>query len=422
MATIKVLLRKNANKDGTYPLAIRITKDRKSSFIHLGYSLRKEDWIETEQRVKKAHPNSKRLNNFILAKKAEASNAALEIETHKKDVTTQAIRHRIKPQGGATFGTQAELYLKRLKESKNYNCYVADKSRIKIFMKFISNKDITKEKPSGKKDVVERGMKDIAFPDITLGLLENFKVALISKREASERTIMNYLMVVRSVFSQAIKEGIIDGRHYPFGKQKIAIRLPESTKIGKSREDVLKLEKVNLPIAVHDHARNLWLTSYYYAGMRISDVLRLKWSDFINMRLHYTMGKNNKPGSVKILDKALQILKKYEHLKRHPDDFVFPDLKEVNLKDEFEVQRLIAQAVNRYNKILTKFIAPAAEIEGKLTMHLSRHTFASEAGDKVPIKVLQMLYRHSDPKTTLAYQSAFIYKDADDALDAVLGK
>ncbi len=54
-------------------------------------------------------------------------------------------------------------------------------------------------------------------------------------------------------------------------------------------------------------------------------------------------------------------------------------------------------------------------------MHIARHTFATIAADKIPIQQLQKLYRHSDIKTTIGYQSAFIHKDADEAFDAVLG-
>jgi hypothetical protein len=35
--------------------------------------------------------------------------------------------------------------------------------------------------------------------------------------------------------------------------------------------------------------------------------------------------------------------------------------------------------------------------------------------------MMQKLYRHSDIKTTIGYQANFIYQDADDALDAVIG-
>ena len=41
--------------------------------------------------------------------------------------------------------------------------------------------------------------------------------------------------------------------------------------------------------------------------------------------------------------------------------------------------------------------------------------------DKIPIQMLQKLYRHSDITTTINYQQSFINKDTDDALEAVIG-
>lgn len=52
MITIKIVLRKKKNKDGTYPLALRITKDRQSTFMHLGYSVQEKDWDPAAQRVR----------------------------------------------------------------------------------------------------------------------------------------------------------------------------------------------------------------------------------------------------------------------------------------------------------------------------------------------------------------------------------
>ncbi len=405
MATIKVVLRKKVNKDGTYPLAIRITKDRKTSFIHLGYNIKPEEWIESEQRVKSSHPNSKRLNNFILSKKAAASDKSLEAETLKDEVSVKAIKQKIKPKGGATFFTQATIYLKRLQDTGNFNCYNADKARVKYFREFLNG-------------------SDIAFSDINVGLIELLKIHLKSERKLSDRTIANYLMVIRAVFNQAINKGVLDKKYYPFGNstEKIAIKIPESTKRGLSAEDVAKLEAIELTNPKWDDARNKWLTSFYFAGMRISDVLRLKWSDFQNDRLYYTMGKNNKSGSLILTEKTWRILQKYEHLKTSEDDFIFTDLKGIDLKDTFKIKEEIFLAVNRCNKLLTEYITPMAKIEGKLTTHIARHTFATLAGDKVPIQMLQKLYRHSDVRTTIGYQANFIYKDADDALVAVIGK
>jgi integrase/recombinase XerD len=62
---IKIILRNEEKTDGTCPLALRITKDRKSSYIYLGFSIHSKDWDADKQRVKKSHPNSARLNNFL---------------------------------------------------------------------------------------------------------------------------------------------------------------------------------------------------------------------------------------------------------------------------------------------------------------------------------------------------------------------
>ncbi|MBS1585829.1 MAG: site-specific integrase [Bacteroidetes bacterium] len=403
MSALKVVLRQKQNKDGTYPLALRITKDRRTSFIHLGHNLHESDWNKVLQRVEKSHPNWKRLNNLIIQRVAEASDKAIEMETAKKEVSSSAVKQKIKPQAGSTFFKQADLYLDRLKAAGKYNRYTADKPRVKHFKDFMKN-------------------QDVAFSDITLGTLERFRIYLKAELSISERTIINHLVVVRSVFSQAIKEGVADAKYYPFGKGKIVIKFPESTKVGISKEEVEKLEKVALDHPDYDHARNLWLISYYFAGMRISDVLRLRWSDFQEMRLHYTMGKNKKAGSLKTPEKALKILEKYESAKNSPDDLVFPDLKVLpNFDNDFLVQRRIAFSASRYDKFLREQVAKEAKITSKLTMHIARHTFASLAGDKIPIQMLQKLYRHSNISTTIGYQASFIHKDADDALEAVIG-
>ena len=68
-----------------------------------------------------------------------------------------------------------------------------------------------------------------------------------------------------------------------------------------------------------------------------------------------------------------------------------------------------------------KHVAQATEITKPLSMHLARHTFGNLSGDRISIQMLQKLYRHSSITTTIGYQANFIHKDADEALDAVVG-
>jgi integrase/recombinase XerD len=403
MATLKIVLRRKQQKDKTFPLAIRITKDRKTSFIHLGISLFESEWDATNQKVKKNNPNATRLNNFLLKKLAEGTDKSLELETQKSEVSSQAVKQKIKPTGGNSFFSQADLYLENLKRAGKYNQYTADKPRIKQFKLFLKN-------------------HDISFSDITVPLLERFAIYLKEGKQIGDRTIMNYLIAIRSVFSRAIKAELIDKKHYPFGANKIRIKFPESVKIGLTPQEVRQIEEAELPEdSFQHHARNLWLFSYYTAGMRASDVLRLKWSDIQNGRLHYAMGKNAKAGSLKLPEKALSILHQYKNQKQSAHDFIFPDLKRIeDIENAFIVQRTIAFTVSRVDKYLRNHVAPTAHIEKKLTMHIARHTFGNISGDKIPIQMLQKLYRHSSVTTTIGYQANFLFKDADEALEAVL--
>lgn len=240
--------------------------------------------------------------------------------------------------------------------------------------------------------------------------------------EISERTIVNYLIVIRTIFNQAIDAELVDRKYYPYGKGKIIIKTPETIKVGLTAEEVKRLEDAELPSGTfEDHCRNLWLFSFYFAGMRISDVYRIKWSDIQNGRLHYAMAKNNKVGSLKIPEKALVLINQYKEQKRSKHDFIFPDLKDVeDVNDNFLLQRRIINITSRADKTLRKIVAPAANIDKKLTMHIARHTLGNLSGDKIPLQMLQKLYRHSSITTTIGYQANFIHKDADDALDSVV--
>ena len=164
-------------------------------------------------------------------------------------------------------------------------------------------------------------------------------------------------------------------------------------------------------------ALNVWLISFYFAGIRVSDVLLLKWSDFKDGRLLYRMNKNQKLVSLKIPLKAQVILDSYKHDSK--SDLVFPYLYGTDLSDKRELlvrTRTVTRTLNRRLQL----VALTVGIDKRLSMHIARHTFGNISGDKIPIQMLQKLYRHSSITTTVAYQASFMKKDADEALDKVV--
>lgn len=402
MGSIKIVLRKKTNKEGQYPIAIRITQNRKSSFIHTGQYIDLKYWDASERCIKSSHPNSKRLNQLLLKKMAEANDKLFELESNEKRVTSFTVKRHIKKEyKNASFFKLAEKYIDNLQRSGKYTRISSEKPRIKHFKEFLKGQDID-------------------FRDITEMTIRRFQAYLREIRKVSERTVVNHLVVIRTIFNLAIREDLVDRRYYPFGRGKVVIKFPETIKIGLELEEVQRLENLKLESKAQQHALNVWLFSFYFAGMRVSDTLRLKWSDLQNGRLFYSMGKNNKAGSLKVPEKAQRIINQYEPLKEGLDDPVFPELKGIDFENNMAVQKRINHADKKFNKNL-KEVAKAAKIEKPLTMHIARHTFGNLSGENIPLQMLQKLYRHTSITTTIGYQSNFAFKDADDALDSVVG-
>jgi integrase/recombinase XerD len=377
-----------------------------------------------------------------------------------------------------TFFDFVRLHVSNLRRVGNYHVST-EQSKFKHFQEYLLSLEIAKQQASKRKTPIPLESIDIAFSDITVTLLKSY-IAYISstlkvgkeeetQRSVKERTITNHLIAIRTIYNQGINNGAATKDAYPFGRGKIPIKIPQSLKVGLNEEDVKKLEafakliptitdfsfirerkinnglnqkltalkKRNPNAELNDedkarlaqidlwrdqylkHAVNVWLVSFYFAGMRISDTLLLKWSDFQNGRLYYTMGKNRKPGSLKVPEKILGIIEEYR-CDEQKHDLIFPELKVLdNLDDLRQVKLKIANADGRLNDALS-IVGNRAEIDKDIKPHGSRHAFGNIAGDQISIQQLQKLYRHTNITTTVNYQASFMHKDADEALDAVI--
>ncbi|MBN1185377.1 MAG: site-specific integrase [Bacteroidales bacterium] len=381
---------------------MRITADRKSKYIYFNVYIFPDQWDEANQKVRKNHTNASQINTLIKNKLAEAQLIYLDQEIRKKLTTSTELKNLIKrKRNGITFFKYAQEYLNDLYGSGKIKVYKSDKSRIENFKKFMNN-------------------NDPFFEDISTEVLKQFVNYLKGKKSLKPRSIINHLILIRTLYNKAISDSIVEQNYYPYGRGKLTIRIPDSQKIGLDEVEIKKIEKLGLQEkSMLWHTRNVFLLSFNFAGMRIGDLLRLKWGDFRDGRLFYVMGKNNKPGSIKINFKATEILERYKPENPDPKDYVFPELKQANQKDPVDMERKVNNATKNFNKSL-KTIAKLAGINKNLFNHIARHSFGYIAGDKIPIHILQNLYRHSSIITTANYQQSFTNKEIDNAIDKVL--
>lgn len=421
MATVDLYIWKRPSKDGKFPISVRITINRKPPYIMTGQKLDSLDqWDSKLQRVRKSHPNSVRLNNFLLSELAKANDKALELET-KGRASAKEVKIGLKPVEVVPvyFKDVARQYLKDQEALGNYESYATEDGRFKRLYDFAKNDNLT-------------------FDEITVDFLQRYRIYLrqckkprynenTPEKPISDRTVTNYLISVRTIFNRAISAKLISKDIYPFGgKGNISIKLGGSAKIGLEETEIRKLETLDLTgySEIYHHARNIWLLEFYFAGMRVTDCLLLKWIDFQNGRLYYQMSKNGEHGSVKVPEKASIILNRYRGSKDDENNIhglVFPFLQKMpSLNDRMEVRRTISFVVQRLNKAMRKIMTMIGSTKNA-SQHKARHSFAQRAEEKeIHPKVLQKMYRHESILTTMIYQSNFSFKKADDAIDAVL--
>ena len=399
MATVRAVLRKKSNTSGKYPIAIRITKDRKSVYLGTGQYIAEKYWDSKNRMVRNTHHSAAMLNNYLLTKIAEANQIVLDTELKDEVRNVTAIKKKI-IRKSPDFFEIAEMHLENLKNRGQHHQYDTEVGRLAKFKEFLKNDSLT-------------------FEHLTVSLLKNYEGYLIKHKKKARRTAANYLILFRTIYNLAISEGVVDRSGYPFGKGKIVIKIGESEKIGLNRDEIKRLENAKDLSPAQQRAVDVWLVSFYFAGIRVGDVLQLKWSDFNDGRLLYRMNKNSKIVSLKVPDKAKDILHKYREYENR-DNLVFPYLNGTFLKDPKEVTvrtQTITRSLNRRLKTAAKSLG----ITKRMSMHIARHSFGNISGDRIPLQMLQKLYRHSSITTTIRYQANFIHRDADEALDKVVG-
>ena len=402
MGYVKAVTRK-IKKSGKSPIEIRITINRIARYVTLGIDIEPRYWDIKNNRVRKSYENSVRINNFITHKINLVEVYLIQIQEKKKTFDIEEVKARLfdKVIKNYTIKAMCDEFYNELVALEKYTRISSEKSRIRHLLSYFG--------------------ANSSFDKFTVTNINKYKNHLLSKEKLAERTVINHLILIRTLYNRAIREGIADANLYPFGENGIRIKFPDGQKIGLNIEEIKLLEQCELEEGTTEwNARNSFLLSFYLAGARISDVLRIKWSDLNDGRLYYKMGKNNKVGTVKITSKAERIINLYNARKNKLDTYVLPELNKADITDNKDIYRKITTAKSKYNRSLKK-IAKKVGITKSISCHIARHSFGNISGDKIPVQMLQKLYRHSDITTTINYQQSFMNRETDSALEAVIG-
>ena len=142
--TITPVLYPRKDKDNLYPVKIRITENRKSQFISLGFSISKSHWLKSTRKVSTSNPNHQEYNYTIEQKLKEYENISKKFGVVKvgKLNVFEDLDKRIKSMIGKQYYTSKRyrtllLHLEKFRGNRDLTYHEIDKDFFRDFRDYL---------------------------------------------------------------------------------------------------------------------------------------------------------------------------------------------------------------------------------------------------------------------------------------------
>lgn len=385
-----LLQKSRTNKRNLCPIRCRITFHKKRKEFSTGLQVKPENWNAGKQLCKNPH-----YNDQLDIIKSELNTAYLKLKVSGNPFTAEDVYKEFKGEtvqanlGVVEFYDQILLKKQKLigKELKQptWNKFFYISSHLKEFVKWKYNK------------------KDFLLKNLTMNFIEEFEYFLKTEKDHKQITANKALQRFKSVIRTAVGEQLIDKNPFYSHKPK---RVKKKV-IYLTQEELMKLE--NKPVSQKrlEQIRDCFVFCCY-TGLAYKEMANLKkkhikkgFDNFLWIQM--TREKTDKPISVPILPKALQLLEKYQQI---DDEYVLPVVSN-----------------QRFNSYL-KEIAVITGIEKNLTHHMARKTFASTVllYNDVPMEIVSELLGHSSIKITESHYGKIVQRKVSEQMITLFKK
>lgn len=405
VAKIKAVIReeKVAKSTNQAPVYLRITKDRKPMYKTVLH-VEPKYWDKQGQCVKKQHPNAGELNAIIAKKRAEFEKETCLLSLTNDSVSISTIRNKINDRTSFDLFEYADKYIEQLYKDGKHATYKKNKSVIKK-LRFYVGKD------------------SLPIKSITLDFIKQYESFLLNNIGYNRNTITVNMKTLAKLVGDIYRNYDLDETNNPF--RKIKFKREQTDRVYLEIEDIKKI--LNLRFKRHSplcDAREVFLFECF-TGIRISDILTLKWKNVTDKEITIFMRKTDKSLSIPQQDVVKSILNKRRSILEnnggqiYPEKYVFNilkvDIEKVSAQDALNA---ISSATAIINKQL-KRIAEKAGITKNLSTHVGRHSFATMLLTRdVGISIIRDLLGHVDIRITQIYAKV-VSKKKEEAINVL---
>lgn len=382
MVTIKIVqLSHQVRKDGTCPILIRVTQDRKVKYVKAGYAVKPSQFKEGSENWVYKHGDSTIINMAIEAKRSNllrsvATSDIEGVEVNLNDLT-----------GKKNTDTFFRALMKRMEvhESRNQAAMFRKLSELHKHLKLAWG-------------------KDVALSSLNKTHAEKY-IAWRYKQGSKVNTIKKDL----SMLSGVLLSADYTGKNY-FKISQAEFKHEDTNREKLTAEEIKLLETVKLT-GLPDVARDMFLFSFYTHGMRFQNVALFEEKMIKNGIIKYRMNKGKKIREIEVHKKLARIIDKY----KGKSLYLFPVLQ-AKPKDNWEIRDMIG-AANALVNLNLKRAAVISGIEKNISMHVARHSFAYLSLKRgVSRNILKDSLGHSKYATTEGYLKSLSDDEINEAV------
>lgn len=390
------------NKNGLYEIYIRISDNGKMKRIKADIAVEKRQFKSKNHNMKWIinHPNHVALNNDLRLLMSKYDDIIFSNSVKNKSLTPELVVHKIKKENETE--SLVKFWKNKMAQMLNYN----------------QRKGYAQSLNNWNNFTTAAKLGDLDFKQIDVDILKDFENYL-TKNGLKSSSVYSNLKRVRRMFNLAIKEQVISVGDYIFK----AYTMPKQNSAVKKKltsDELYEFAKVQyIHESLHRIVQQTFLLAVNLAGIRIEDILTLKWAYIKNNRIRYTMEKTGSDASFKITPQIQGILNYFQSLSKD-SIYIIPILKDGIEDQPNEIyKKEIGRKTSLVNKYL-KLIADDACIDKRITSHIARHTFANIAFKKTNDKeFVKNALKHKDIKTTEIYLESLDEDSLDDTMVAV---